>query len=213
MKYLKSTMFYSLIIIFILGISILLGIKVGENKTPKHAKVYPELKTVASFKLNSGNSIITEELFKEHWTFVFFGFTYCPDVCPTTMSALKNMVERLPAEVQKQTQALLVSVDPERDSPELIEEYAKAFNPSFIGATSPDVDYLKAFALDFGAIFYKSGDLESQDYLVDHTAKVFLINPKGQRVAIFNKSMESPSEGYEYNIEQMVKDFKIIQSL
>lgn len=209
MKYLKQTLLYSgITLLFILA-----GIGVyqtfgGSKSEPVEARVYPAFKPMTAFELMSGSSKFTEQDLKEKWSFVFFGYTYCPDVCPTTMAALKEFYLSLPETMQKDTQVVLISVDPDRDDAERLQEYAQAFHPSFRGATAPH-DQLQSFARQFGAVYYKVG--EGEGYLVDHTAKIFLIDPQGLRHAIFDKSMTNPTDGFEFNIPQMVKDYLIIR--
>lgn len=209
MKYLKQTLVYSGITL----LCILAGVGVyqtfGETKRdPVQARVYPAFKPMTDFSLQSGDSYFTEQDLEGKWSFVFFGYTYCPDVCPTTMAALKEFYLSLPETAQKDTQVVLISVDPERDDAKRLQQYANAFHPSFRGATAPH-EQLQSFARQFGAIYYKVG--EGEGYLVDHTAKVFLIDPQGLRHAIFDKSMTNPTEGFEFNIPQMVEDFQVIR--
>lgn len=209
MKYLKQTLLYSgITLLFILA-----GIGVyqtfGDSKRePVEARVYPAFKPMVEFKLQSGSSHFTEQDLKEKWSFVFFGYTYCPDVCPTTMAALKEFYLTLPENVQMDTQIVLISVDPDRDDAERLQEYARAFHPTFRGATAPH-EQLQSFARQFGAVYYKVG--EGEGYLVDHTAKIFLIDPQGLRHAIFDRSMTNPTEGFEFNIPQMVEDYLVIR--
>ncbi len=210
MGYLKQTLIYSAItlLVIVAGLS-LYKISNGDIQSkPKDALVYPEFKTIAPFKLVLGEKDFTEQDLKKKWSFLFFGYTFCPDVCPTTMSALKAVYQQLPEAVQKDTQVVLVSIDPDRDSPDILQQYAAAFEPSFIGVTA-DHKILKAFNRSFGVIYAKVGE-SSENYLVDHTARIFLIDPDGRRHAIFQKSM-SPTEGYEFNIEQMVNDYLTIR--
>jgi protein SCO1/2 len=209
MKYLKQTLLYSAItLVFILAGVGLYQTFASKPKTPVNAKVYPAFKPMSHFSLQSGESSFTEQNFKGYWSLVFFGYTYCPDVCPTTMAALREFYSQLPPSVQQDTQIILVSVDPERDDPQRLQEYASAFHPNFIGVTG-SLTQLESFARQFGAVFYNVG--EGDDYLVDHTAKIFLVDPKGLRHAFFDKSLDNPSVGFEFNIPQMVADYLIIR--
>ncbi|WMS86326.1 SCO family protein [Pleionea litopenaei] len=208
MKYLQQIILYTAItvIVILAGVYFLKAEGTKEQEL-QVTMVYPKLKTVAPFVLGEGEKTFTQEYFKDHWTLVFFGYTYCPDICPTTMSALKNFYQKLPQEIQEKTQVLLVSVDPERDNAEQLANYANAFHADF-DATTGSHEALHKFSRDFGAIYAKSG--EGDDYLVDHTGKVFLIDPLSRRYAFINKSMDDPSMGYEYNIEAMLSDYLAI---
>jgi protein SCO1/2 len=119
------------------------------------------------------------------WTFVFFGFTSCPDVCPVTMSALaqtRKLLADLP-EAQR-PRVVMISVDPQRDTPERLATYVKAFDPSFVGATGtkPAIDELAQRMGVLAAIRPLDGD----NYSVDHTTSVFLVDPDGALRALFS---------------------------
>lgn len=119
------------------------------------------------------------------WTLLFFGFTSCPDVCPVTMSALaqtSKLLADLPE--QRQPRVVLISVDPERDTPERLATYVKAFDPAFVGATAtkPAIDEL---AQRMG-VLVATRPLEGDNYTVDHTTSVFLIDPDGALHALFS---------------------------
>ncbi len=119
------------------------------------------------------------------WTLLFFGFTSCPDVCPVTMSALaqtKKLLTDLPESLRPRV--VMISVDPERDTPERLGAYVKAFDPTFVGATStkPAIDEL---AQRMG-VLVATRPLEGDNYTVDHSTSVFLIDPDGALRALFS---------------------------
>jgi protein SCO1/2 len=116
---------------------------------------------------------------------VFFGFTHCPDVCPTTLARLAQVVK---AANVPDLKVLLVSVDPERDTPELLERYVHAFSPDFGGVTGKPEEIAR-LAKEFGVAIAKV-DMGGGEYTVDHSAVVFLLNRQGQRVAIFTPPYE-----------------------
>ncbi|WP_144392822.1 SCO family protein [Pleionea sediminis] len=219
MNYLKQITVYSSITLAVILIGLIILSMSGnelsldfsnQKEQPKNAMVYPKFRPVPDFSLKSGDTTLTRDFLSEKWSFVFFGYTYCPDVCPTTMSAMNSFYQNLPQEFQFDTQMVLISVDPDRDTPTNLSDYAKAFNPDFVGATA-EHSQLETFARSFGAVYYKVNE-EQEDYLVDHTAKIFLVDPDGNRHAFFSKSMENPTQGYEYNIPQMVEDYAIIRN-
>lgn len=119
------------------------------------------------------------------WSFLFFGFTRCPDACPVTMSALaqtKKLLADLPDALRPRV--VMISVDPERDTPERLAAYVKAFDPSFLGATGtkPAIDEL---AQRMG-VLVAPRQLDGDNYTVDHTTSVFLIGPDGALRALFS---------------------------
>ena len=127
----------------------------------------------------------TAQSLKGHPTLVFFGFTHCPDVCPTTLARLSEVVK---AANVPDLKVLLVSVDPERDTPELLARYVHAFNPDFGGVTGKPEE-IQRLAKEF-AVATAKVDLGGGEYTVDHSAAVFLLNRQGQRVAIFTPPYE-----------------------
>jgi protein SCO1/2 len=120
-----------------------------------------------------------------HWTFMFFGFTNCPDVCPTTLAMLAQVNKQLADLPQaEQPQVVFVSVDPGRDTPERIGSYVKFFSPRFTGVTAPSAQ-IQAFTTAMGVpvAITKSAD---GSYSVDHSGAVFVINPQGEWRALFS---------------------------
>ncbi|HWD21677.1 MAG TPA: SCO family protein [Burkholderiales bacterium] len=108
---------------------------------------------------------------------VFFGFTQCPDVCPTTLAGAAEALKKLGADDAKRVQVLLITVDPERDTPALLKQYATAFDPSFLGLYG-DAAATQRTAKEF-KIYYekrKQGD----SYTVDHSAQTYVIDPQGR---------------------------------
>lgn len=111
---------------------------------------------------------------------VFFGYTSCPDVCPATMSTVTGALDRLDADQKSMVEVWMVTVDPERDQPESLQQYVEFFNPEFRGVSGP-VDVIDQVASQYG-VFYQLGPEAaegSDDYLVDHTASLFGIGPDG----------------------------------
>ncbi len=107
---------------------------------------------------------------------VVFGFTHCPDVCPTTLADIAQALKELGADAQR-VQVLMVSVDPERDTPESLGKYVTAFDPSFIGLRG-DLAATKKVASEFKIYFEKRKTGET--YSVDHSAQLYVIDPQGR---------------------------------
>jgi protein SCO1/2 len=120
------------------------------------------------------------------WTLLFFGYTHCPDVCPITLSVLKNAVAQMAASgaETEPPQVVFVSVDPGRDSLEHLDAYVSHFNPDFLGVTGEDAK-LQEFARQLGVLFIRAEPDADGNYVVDHTAAIFLIDPRGHLVALF----------------------------
>ena len=114
---------------------------------------------------------------------VFFGFTWCPDVCPTTLSDISLWLEELGADADRLIVALIL-VDPERDTPDVLADYVSNFDPRIIGLTGP-ADEVAQAAADFRATYHRV-DKEGGDYTMDHTAGVFLFHPDGRFASIID---------------------------
>ena len=136
---------------------------------------------------DSGNSFHTSQL-AGRWTLVFFGFTHCPDVCPTTLATLNSFYQTLDEDTRKDTDVLLVSVDPQRDEPEKLHDYVRYFNPEFAGVTGEFLN-LKRFANQLNVPFNKV-PLEDGSYTVDHGSQVVLINPRGHYHGFFKAPLD-----------------------
>jgi len=117
------------------------------------------------------------EQLKDKWSLIFFGFTHCPDICPTTMASAAKMYAGLEDEEKDQLQVILISLDPERDTTEKLAEYVPYFNPDFIGATGNKYVLLK-LATELNVAFSKV-ELEGGDYTIDHSGNMILVNPYG----------------------------------
>tara|TARA_R110002072_G_scaffold87977_6_gene198208 strand:- start:21977 stop:22621 length:645 start_codon:yes stop_codon:yes gene_type:complete len=122
------------------------------------------------------------------WTLIFFGFTYCPDICPTTMTFLNQFVSSLEGTEAEDTQVVMVSVDPARDTVEQLATYVPYFNPEFTGVTGEFLD-IHRFATALNTPFRKVAG-EGGDYQVDHSANVVLINPRGDYHGFFKAPLD-----------------------
>ena len=116
--------------------------------------------------------------FKDQVTLVFFGFTRCPDVCPSTLMRLRQVRDALGEDASK-LQVLLVSVDPERDTPDRLDAYVKNFDPSFIGLR-PEPTELEKVVKAFHAIAVKVPTADGKDYTVDHSATIYVYDRGNQ---------------------------------
>ena len=110
---------------------------------------------------------------------VFFGYTQCPDVCPTTMSEMVQVKHKLGADADK-LQVLFVSVDPERDTPEVLKAYMAGFDPSFLGLYAASPEKLADLARDYKVYFKKVDGKTPTSYTMDHTAATYVYDPKGR---------------------------------
>ena len=135
--------------------------------------------------------------FKGRAVLMFFGYTQCPDVCPTTMSNMRELMTRLGPEAER-VQVLFVTVDPERDTPQLLAQYVPAFHPSFLGLYG-DAAGTAATAREFKIFYNKQPGSTPGSYTMDHTAGTYLFDPRG-RLRLYVRHGETP--------ERMAQDIK-----
>ena len=117
------------------------------------------------------------------WTIVFFGFTHCPDICPTTLAMLNDTYSKLKDSEKERLQVVMISLDPERDTVEKLAEYVPYFNPEFIGVTGNK--HLSRRVTAELNVAYNQVPLSGDDYTVDHSTQLILINPKGHYHGFF----------------------------
>ena len=147
-----------------------------------------EPRPLSDFVLSDHNGQpLTLQQLKGKWTFIFFGYTHCPDICPTTLGTLKGVANKLVTqpEISGDTRFLFISIDPGRDTLPLLKDYVTYFHTDFIAATGArsEIDKLSR---SLGAIYMFDGDTEGDDYIVNHSTSVALIDPQGRWVARFN---------------------------
>jgi protein SCO1/2 len=136
------------------------------------------------FRLTDQNGkTITDQDLKGHPFLVFFGFTHCPEVCPTALFEISEVLGKLGPDADK-VNALFITVDPERDTPAALKDYLSSFNPRLIGVGG-DAEALAAVAKAY-RVYYKKVPLKDGDYTMDHTAIVYLMDKAGAFVAPFS---------------------------
>lgn len=129
----------------------------------------------------------TKNNLKNKWSFVFFGYTNCPDICPTTLFTLKQINEALKNDLQAASniQFIFVSIDPERDKSNDLKKYVTYFNKDFIAVTGT-ADNINSFAKQFSAAYIKEKTNIAGEYLMSHASSIFLVDPKTRLVASFS---------------------------
>lgn len=153
----------------------------------KQGTLLPSAKAIADFQLTDQHGKpFTRNNLVGKWSFAFFGYTHCPDVCPTSLSMLAQVMKKLEQNDNLDTkpQVVFVSVDPERDTPELLAQYLPYFNPDFIGVTG-DPQQLLLLTRQLGIMYGKAPGDDADDYLVDHSASIILFDPDGNFLALF----------------------------
>jgi protein SCO1/2 len=171
-----------------------LGVSRLEYATPpsqdemQSATLLPSPKPLAPFSLvNQDGEPYGRDALRGRWTFVSFGYTSCPDICPMTLASLNAVDQRLGAEgSESRADFLFVSVDPERDDPARLAQYVRYFNPRFLGATGSH-DELKGLTGQLGVLYARSEEHNTASgYLMDHSASILLLDPQVRLTAIFS---------------------------
>lgn len=137
--------------------------------------------------VNEDGIAIDKSVFVGKWSLLFFGFTQCPDICPTTLADLSRLMGALPAEYAENTQVVLVSLDPARDTPQILKEYVAYFGQDFSAITG-DFLTIRRFANQVNVAFNKV--TQGDDYTVDHSGNIVLINPRGDYHGFFKPPFE-----------------------
>jgi protein SCO1/2 len=155
------------------------------------ATVLPVPRPLPAFALTDHDGARFDETRLDgHWSFLFFGYTYCPDVCPITLGSFRDvrelLEERGDAHDLDGVQFVFISVDPERDMPERLGEFVRYFHRDFIGATGEN-DELERLTGALGIYHAKAEGGTERDYLIDHSTAVMLVDPQRQLRAVFSK--------------------------
>ena len=142
-------------------------------------------RNLGSFNLmdSAGKEFLPKD-FEGKWNMLFFGFTFCPDICPITMSMLSRIEKGLDIENQEKIRIFLVTVDPDRDSPDQLKVYLENFSENFIGLTG-GLDQIYNFATRVNAPFSPISNSKDPHYTVDHTGSIVLIDPNGNYAGFF----------------------------
>jgi protein SCO1/2 len=152
------------------------------------ATVLDKARPLSPFTLEDHNGqAFTDQTLKGHWNFMFFGYVHCPDVCPIALKVMQDAWKQIPHDPADQAapRMFFVSVDPDRDTPELLKQYVRYFDPSFIGVTGKanEVDKLTG---QLGILYgFEDKDTEG-NYNVNHSAQFVLIDPQGRLRAVIS---------------------------
>lgn len=186
-KYLKRSLF------FILACASLAGCNESPQENNKQLfqqpfqsmLVYPKKNKIGDFKLIKHDlSEFNQSQFSGKWNLLFIGYTNCPDVCPTTLADISNIYKKIKPELQTRFQLIFLSVDPARDNPQHIAQYIDYFHDDLVGVTGDKTELDKLVA-SLGGIYSLNTD-EGEYYTVDHTARIFIVDPEGQRYGIIS---------------------------
>ncbi|CAM4443722.1 MAG: hypothetical protein LEGION0398_MBIBDBAK_00624 [Legionellaceae bacterium] len=214
----KKFNFFSISIIILIVTALLSGIGLRyylqhkKEVTKVNGIIFPLPRNLHDFTLiNQEGKSFTNVNLKNQWSLLFFGFTHCPVICPTTLSILNQAYSKLKNDhFIPLPQVLFISVDPQRDSPQLVSQYAQGFNPEFIGLMGDEKD-LTQLTHDMNAVFMKmkingSSNSGGNTYTIDHSTSIGLIDPKGKLRAI----LSNPDNGdqFAHDYEEIIKQLR-----
>ena len=153
------------------------------------ATVLDKARPLSPFALQDHNGqAFTDQTLKGHWNFLFFGYTHCPDVCPIALKVMQDTWKQIPHDSADKAAARMffISVDPDRDTPELLKQYVSYFDPSFIGVTGK-ADEIDKLTGQLGILYgFEDKDPKTGSYNVNHSAQFVLIDPQGRLRAVIS---------------------------
>ena len=165
-----------------------IGVREPPSVTTGEAAIRSEFSLID----HNGNRV-TEADFLGRWQLVFFGFTYCPDVCPTTLAYMANVLDRFGGEVER-VAPIFITVDPSRDTPEVMAEHVQAFHPKLVGLTGSEAA-VAAAAQSFRVYYEKMEEETAPDgYLMAHSGHIYLMTPEGRFEDVFREADQSAED-------------------
>lgn len=132
-----------------------------------------------------------------HYSFLFFGYSHCQGICPLTLAMLTKLYAQLNAEKLPLPQIIFITLDPKRDTQKVVGDYVKAFNPAFIGVTGP-LAGIQQLSKQMGVVYIQTQQAANENYQIDHSGTIYLINPEGKLAAVFSPPHEEESIKKDY---------------
>tara|TARA_B100001059_G_scaffold104608_1_gene104406 strand:+ start:288 stop:875 length:588 start_codon:yes stop_codon:yes gene_type:complete len=185
----------------ILSLSIIATLILGcSSKSPEYSTVLTKPIKLDEFLLTADDdSVFSNQSLKDKWSLLFFGYTHCPDVCPLTLHQLAQANKKLADKLDSTPNIIMVSVDPDRDTSEILQKYVRSFGENVSGVTGKNEE-LDKLTSQLG-IFYKANKHEGENYSVNHSAAVILINKNAEFHAVFSAP---------HSIEHFVSDLPLL---
>lgn len=179
--------------------------KIQNDLEQLNSTMLTEPRTLVPFKLlDEKGQVFSNKSLQGRWTFMFFGFTHCAGICPTTMSVLNKAYEKIQANKQILPQVILVTIDPSRDNVKSMQQYVSLFNPEFRGITGSE-DQIDKLTNQLEIVYeqVKQGSVDKQhvsDYQISHGGTLFLINPEGKLYAVFSAPLDESNVVKDYSV-------------
>lgn len=168
-----------------------------------HGTSFQPTEPIADFTLtaHTGQPVSLSD-FRGKIVVLYFGYTYCPDVCPATMHELARAMRQLSPAQQEQIQVAMISVDPERDTPEVLANYMDYFNPAFLGLTGAEAQ-LAAATTPLGIYYEREEGTVQSGYLINHTASVVVLDKEGHLRLLY--PFDTPGEAIAADLRQLLR--------
>ena len=156
-----------------------------------------------NFKLSGANGDVSLNDYRGKLVLIYFGYTFCPDICPATLANVGQALRSLSEKQANDVQLIMISLDPERDTPEKLAEYMNHFYPTFIGITGSDEQLAEVTSL-YGIFYQKSPGKTAETYLIDHTATLLVIDREGylKLVFPFGVTVDEIADDLKYMLRQ-----------
>ena len=138
--------------------------------------------------MNQDNKYVTDADYRGKYLLVYFGYTYCPDLCPTGLQSIAHALDQLGPDANK-VQALYITIDPDRDTTAKLKEYVNSFHPSIVGLTGSK-EQIAAVASAY-QVYYKKGEqVDEHDYVMDHSSLIYLMDPDGHFITTYDEEVD-----------------------
>jgi protein SCO1/2 len=165
----------------------------------------PKTQTISGFGgpfrlTDQDGRVVTDNDFRGKWLLLYFGYTHCPDACPTALNSIAEALDQL-GPTRDKIQPVFITLDPERDTPEILRSYTSAFQAGIVGLTGSPAQ-IQTVAKEYRITYLRHPEPARDDYSVDHTSIIFLIDPAGRPVSLF--SHEAPPDRLARQIKAKV---------
>lgn len=199
-RFLTFVIFAILALVLGIGFNLWRSAKTRINPPPIASTNIEQPQFIPEFHLVNGQGKpFTNHNLKGHFSLLFFGFTHCQSICPLTMSMLAQLYKELKAEKVQEPQVIFITLDPRRDTPKIVGTYVRAFNPNFIGV-SGSLTGIQQLSKQMGVVYIQAQQSKASEnnYQIDHSGTLYLINPEGKLAAIFSPPHDEASIKQDY---------------
>jgi protein SCO1/2 len=168
-----------------------------------HGTVIQSPETSYNFKLTGINGDVSLSDYRGKLVLIYFGYTFCPDICPATLANIGQALRKMGEDKASEVQTIMISLDPERDTPQKLAEYVTHFHPSFIGITGTEQQLAEVTSL-YGIFYEKHLETGATGYLIDHTATLLVIDRDGylKLVFPFGVTVDEIADDLKYMLKQ-----------